>query len=168
MPDQIYITRRCYNLLHENYRKLKDEMPQLQTEIGREYEGGDNFHDNGSWETLVRAMSEVRGRLAEIELALNNGAIIDDLEINANVVSVGTTVEVENVATGEKMTYTILGPFETILKDHTEDDEMIIVVSNMSPIAEALMGATTDDIRHFKHQRIDRKLRIISIRCWRT
>ncbi|MEE0775460.1 MAG: GreA/GreB family elongation factor, partial [Bacillota bacterium] len=58
--------------------------------------------------------------------------IIDDDQFDAERVSIGSTVILEDVELGEKMEYTIVGSMEA--------DPMKAKISNESPVGSAILG----------------------------
>lgn len=72
-------------------------------------------------------------------MKLSNCVVIDVSRIaKTGKVIFGTTVDIANVASGERVTYTIVGEDEADIK--------VNKISNTSPIARALMGKEEGDV----------------------
>ncbi|MGZ3236985.1 MAG: transcription elongation factor GreA, partial [Burkholderiaceae bacterium] len=83
--------------------------------------------------------SFVEGRIAELEGKLGSAQIIDPalLEADGRIVF-ASTVDLEDLETGEKVTYQIVGTDEADLK--------LMKVSITSPIARAMIGKYAGDV----------------------
>ena len=83
--------------------------------------------------------SFTEGRIADIEGKLSNAEIIDITKVNANgKVVFGTTVELEELESGDIVVYQIVGEDEADIKKGR--------VSITSPIARALIGKEEEDV----------------------
>ena len=68
---------------------------------------------------------------------LENAVILDESSIDTSVVSLGSTVKVENTDLGATFTYDLVGS--------NESNPMEGKISDQSPIGAALMGKTAGD-----------------------
>ena len=68
---------------------------------------------------------------------LRNARIVKDDEITGKTVSLGTVVELCELATGERFSYTIVGSAEA--------DPLNFKISNESPIGKAILGRKKGD-----------------------
>ena len=85
---------------------------------------------------LTAELAELKSRrIAEIEEILTNAKIIESQK-GANVVALGTTVELTLDA--KTVTYTVVGPVEA--------NPLEGKISNESPIGEALLGKRVGDV----------------------
>jgi transcription elongation factor GreA len=81
----------------------------------------------------------VEGRIADLESKLSTCQIVDPTTINADGrVVFAATVDLENLETGEQVTYQIVGLDEADIK--------LSKVSITSPIARALIGKSIGDV----------------------
>ena len=80
----------------------------------------------------------MEARIAQLENMLKNAKVIDDDEIDINVVSLGSRVEVLDMEFDEKCVYTIVGS--------TEADPSKQKISDESPVGKALIGHKVDDV----------------------
>ncbi|MCL4762515.1 MAG: transcription elongation factor GreA [Burkholderiales bacterium] len=80
----------------------------------------------------------VEGRIAEVERKLANAQVIDPATLDADGrVVFGATVEIEDLDSGERSTYQIVGDDEADIKAGK--------ISINSPIARSLIGKTEGD-----------------------
>lgn len=125
--------------------KLKAELHQLKTverpwvinAISEARAQGD-LSENAEYEAAKDRQGFIEGRIQEIEGKLSVAQIIDPSEMDAGgKVVFGSTIELEDVDTGDKVTYQIVGEDEADIKFGR--------VNIGSPIARALIGKDEGD-----------------------
>ena len=114
------------------------ERPSVIAAIAEARAHGD-LSENAEYDAAKERQSFVEGRIVELEFKLSNAQIIDPklLDAEGNVVF-GATVELEDMASGQKVNYQIVGDDEADLK--------LDKVSISSPIARALIGKFPGDV----------------------
>ncbi|MEK7835875.1 MAG: transcription elongation factor GreA [Pseudomonadota bacterium] len=126
--------------------KLRAELHELKTvrrpgiiaAIAEARAHGD-LAENAEYAAAKERQSFVEGRIAEIESKLANAQIINPALLDADGRCVfGATVELEDMANGEVVTYQIVGDDEADIKQHK--------ISIGSPIARALIGKSAGDV----------------------
>ena len=129
----------------QGYKKLQEELRRLKTveryEVIKLIEFARSLGDlseNAEYETAKQRQSFVEGRIQELESKIGRAEIIDPAELkDKNRVTFGVKVKLENVDTGETVTYQLVGP------DESEPDHGFISIT--SPIGKALIGKQVDD-----------------------
>jgi transcription elongation factor GreA len=130
--------------------KLKSELHQLKTvdrpwvinAISEARAQGD-LSENAEYEAAKDRQGFVEGRIQEIEGKLSVAQIIDPSEMDAGgKVVFGSTIELEDEASGKKVTYQIVGEDEADIKFGR--------VNISSPIARALIGKDEGDSVEFQ------------------
>ena len=125
--------------------KLKAELHHLKTvdrpwvinAISEARAQGD-LSENAEYEAAKDRQGFIEGRIQEIEGKLSVAQIIDPSEMDAGgKVVFGSTIELEHVDTGDKVTYQIVGEDEADIKFGR--------VNIGSPIARALIGKDEGD-----------------------
>lgn len=126
--------------------KLRTELHELKTvrrpaiiaAIAEARSHGD-LSENAEYAAAKERQSFVEGRIAELESKLANAQIINPALLDADGRCVfGATVELEDMANGEVVTYQIVGDDESDIKQRK--------ISISSPIARALIGKTAGDV----------------------
>ena len=126
--------------------KLRAELHELKTvrrpaiiaAIAEARAHGD-LAENAEYAAAKERQSFVEGRIAEIESKLANAQIINPALLDADGRCVfGATVELEDMANGEVVTYQIVGDDEADIKQRK--------ISIGSPIARALIGKAAGDV----------------------
>jgi len=126
--------------------KLRAELQELKTvqraaiitAIAEARSHGD-LAENAEYHAAKERQSFIEGRIAEIETKLANAQIINPTLLDADGRCVfGATVELEDVASREIVTYQIVGEDEADIK--------LGKISIGSPIARALIGKYSGDV----------------------
>lgn len=114
------------------------ERPSVIAAIAEARAHGD-LSENAEYDAAKERQSFVEGRIVELESNLSNAQIIDPklLDAEGNVVF-GATVELEDMESGQKVSYQIVGDDEADLKQGK--------ISISSPIARALIGKFPGDV----------------------
>lgn len=127
------------NKLRTELENLKSVVrPRIVAAISEARAHGD-LKENAEYHAAKEQQSFSEGRIKEIEAKLSNAQIIDVTRVEANgKVIFGATIELENIDTGDMVTYQIVGEDEADIKEGR--------ISVGSPIARALIGKTVEDI----------------------
>ena len=145
--------------------RLKTELQRLKTEerpriiqaIAEAREHGD-LKENAEYHAAREQQSFCEGRINELESILSLAQIIDVATVGKNnpgKVVFGATVELEEVESGDKISYQIVGDIEADIKQNR------IAVS--SPVARAMIGKEEGDIAVVQAPSGIREYEIISI-----
>jgi transcription elongation factor GreA len=130
----------------EGARRLRAELQRLKT-VDRpavskalaEARGHGDISENADYDAAKERQGFIEGRIAEIGHKLAGAQVIDPAAIvdAGGHIVFGATVELEDTATGDRVTYQIVGEDEADLK-HGK-------ISVSSPIARALIGKSEGD-----------------------
>jgi transcription elongation factor GreA len=124
-------------LTPEGLEKLKAEIEHLSKDKRREVaerikearEFGD-ISENSEYDDAKNDQAMLEARIASLEDKLRSASVIDASELSADVVRVGSVVNVKDGSTS--LQYTIVGS--------TEADPAENRLSNESPVGKALLG----------------------------
>jgi transcription elongation factor GreA len=126
-------------LTPEGLRKLEEELEVLKTvkrkEIAERIRASKEFGDiseNAEYEDAKNEQAFVEGRIQQLDAMLRTAKVIDNHSAPADQITVGSTVRVKDLASGEQTAYTIVGSLEA---DPDQDR-----ISNESPVGQALLG----------------------------
>ena len=133
-------------LTREGLRKLEDELQDLKVnrrqEIAqkiKEARAQGDLSENSEYDQAKEDQGKNEGRILELEQMIKTATIIDDSASKAaGIVSLGSTVLLKDVETGDEETYTIVGT--------TEADPFENRISNESPVGAAILGRKVHDI----------------------
>jgi transcription elongation factor GreA len=126
--------------------KLKDELARLKNverhaviQAISEARAQGDLSENAEYEAAKDKQGFIEGRILEIESKLAAAQIIDPKTLNAEGrIVFGSTVDLEDEASGTQVTYQIVGDDEADLKQG--------LISISSPIARALIGKSEGDV----------------------
>jgi transcription elongation factor GreA len=125
-------------LLKDELQRLKHvERPAVINAISEARAQGD-LSENAEYDAAKERQSFIEGRIAELEGKLSAAQIIDPKLLDADGrVVFAATVTLEDLDSGDKVTYQIVGDDEADLKQSK--------ISISSPIARALIGKYAGD-----------------------
>lgn len=125
-------------LKNELHRLKTVERPSVIAAIAEARSHGD-LSENAEYDAAKERQGFVEGRIKELESKLSNAQIIDPTLLDADGRCVfGATVELEDLESGDTVTYQIVGEDEADVKASK--------ISVSSPIARALIGKYAGDI----------------------
>jgi transcription elongation factor GreA len=125
--------------------RLRDELEKLKTvdrpkviEAIAEARAHGDLKENAEYHAAREMQGFIEGRIKELEYTLSHAQVIDIASLNAGSrIVFGATVELADVDTDEKVTYTIVGDLESDIKHR--------MLSISSPVARALIGKFEGD-----------------------
>jgi len=137
--NKIPLTVKGAELMRAELQQLKTvERPKVIVSIQEARTHGD-LSENAEYDAAKERQSFIEGRIVELEGKLANAQIIDPAHVDADGRCVfGATVDLEEVGSGETVTYQIVGDDEADIKSGK--------ISISSPIARALIGKYSGDV----------------------
>jgi transcription elongation factor GreA len=151
------ITKRGAEKLKAELHRLKTkDRPEVINAIAEARAQGD-LSENAEYDAAKDRQGFIEGRIKEVEGKLAAAQIIDPSILDAGgKVVFGATVELEDEASGEKVTYQIVGEDEADLKHG--------LINIGSPIARALIGKEQGDTAEVQAPGGVRHYEIIDVR----
>lgn len=137
--SSVPITKFGAELLKEELARLKTkDRPAVINAISEARAQGD-LSENAEYDAAKERQSFIEGRIADLEGKLSAAQIIDPVLLDAEGrIVFGSTVRLEDMESGDEVTYQIVGVDEADLKEKK--------VSITSPIARALIGKYAGDV----------------------
>jgi transcription elongation factor GreA len=129
----------------EGAARLKAELHRLKTverpaviQALAEARSHGDLSENADYDAAKERQGFIEGRISELESKLAHAQVINPADIDAEGrIVFGATVEVEDLDSGERSTYQIVGDDEADIKESK--------ISVNSPIARALFGRREGD-----------------------
>lgn len=151
------LTVRGAELLRAELHELKSvQRPAIIAAIAEARSHGD-LSENAEYSAAKERQSFIEGRIAEVESKISNAQIIDPATIDNDGRCVfGATVDLEDMTSGGKVTYQIVGDDEADIKEGK--------ISISSPIARALIGKYEGDVAEVQAPGGVREYEIVGIR----
>ncbi len=132
-------------LTFRGLKKIEDELEFLKTvrrkEVAERIKQAIAFGDiseNSEYDEAKNEQAQVEERIMKLENMLKKARVIDEDDISLDKVSIGTTVQVEDLEFNETVEYTIVGSAEA--------DPYDLKISNDSPVGRALLGKEIGDV----------------------
>ena len=150
-----YMSQEGYdNLVAELHELESVELPKVREAIAEARDKGD-LSENFEYHAAKRAQARLLSRISFKQKVLANARVIDMSRLSANSVQLLCKVEMTNLASDKKMTYTIVSPHEADIHEGK--------ISIKSPIAQALLNKKVGDVVEVKVPAGVMKLRIENI-----
>ena len=143
--------------LRDELHRLKTvERPNVIAAIAEARSHGD-LSENAEYDAAKERQGFIEGRIMEVEGKLSNAQIIDPQLLDTDGRCVfASTVELEDLDTGQVVTYQIVGEDEADIKAGK--------VSVSSPIARALIGKYAGDVTEVQAPGGVREFEILDVR----
>jgi transcription elongation factor GreA len=150
------MTPRGYKHLQEELKRLTSvERPKIVKEIEEARAHGD-ISENAEFHAAKERQGQIESRIAQVNDRLGRAQVIEPRGQSDDRVRFGATIEIEDLESGERLTWQIVG------EDEADAKEGRISVS--SPIARALLGKELDATIRVEVPRGTREVVILEIR----
>jgi transcription elongation factor GreA len=158
MAEKVHMTRRGYERLREEVKRLKaEERPRLVEAIRRAREHGD-VSENAEFEAAREQQAHVESRIRILEDRIARAEVVDPSAVPLDRVRFGLTVVLEDVQSGEELTYTLVG------EDEVDVAQGLISVS--SPVGRAVINREEGEEVTVRAPAGARRLEVRAIRRW--
>lgn len=150
-----YMSQEGYDKLVEELRRLEAiERPKASAAIAEARDKGD-LSENSEYDAAREAQAHLEDKINRIKLTLSEAKIVDTSRLSSDAVQILSKVEMTNLTTKAKMTYTIVSENEADLKQGK--------ISIKTPIAQGLLNKRVGDEVEIRIPRGTIKLRIDKI-----
>lgn len=155
--NKIPLTVAGAEQLRAELHRLKTvERPSVIEAIAEARSHGD-LSENAEYDAAKERQGFIEGRIKDVEGTLSNAQIIDPALLDADGRCVfGATVELEDLGSGDSVTYQIVGEDEADIKQGK--------ISVSSPVARALIGKYAGDVAEVQAPGGTREYEIVDIR----
>ena len=132
-----YMSEEGYNKIVAELKQLESvELPRVRDAISEARAQGD-LSENFEYHAAKREQGRLLGRIRFLQRVLEHSRVIDRSLLGSDSVGLLTKVEMTNLNTNAKMTYTLVSPHEADIRQGK--------MSIKSPIAQALAGKKPGD-----------------------
>jgi len=137
MLQRMPITKQGYDALQKELSRLeREERPKVIKAIAEARAHGD-VSENAELEAAREKQGLVEGMIQGLQEKLSTCEIVDCSDLDVERVVFGCTVIIENMDSGERAKYRLVGPYES--------DVAKGMISVTSPIGQALIGKVIGD-----------------------
>ena len=131
-------------LTREGLKRYEDELHELKVvrrkevaqKIKEAREQGD-LSENAEYDAAKDEQRDIEARIEELEKILKNVEVVDDEDVTADRVMIGSSIRIFDIEYNEELSYKIVGS--------TEANSIKGKISNESPVGKALIGAHVGD-----------------------
>lgn len=132
-----YMSEEGYNELVAELEQLeKVDLPAARDAIAEARDKGD-LSENFEYHAAKREQGRILGRIRFKRRVLEHARVLDRSRLKSDVVGLLSRVEITNLANNMRMTYMVVSPHETNLREGK--------ISIKSPIGQALLGKQAGD-----------------------
>jgi len=129
-------------------------IPKNSADIAKAKDSGD-LTDNADFRAAIQEQHVLNAKAIEMGEELQRARPIEPAMVHTEHVSIGSRVTVENAATGERRTLSILGPWDS--------DAEHGVIAYVAPLAQALLRRRVGDEVPFSHAGEAATYRIVEV-----
>ena len=134
---QMLYTKEGYQALVDELKYLKGtKREEVKEAIATARSFGD-LSENSEYDEARNEQAKVEARIKELEELIDNALLVDETKIDTSVISIGSTVKVQDKKRKTEMEYSIVGSNQV--------DPINRMISDQSPIGKALMGKKAGD-----------------------
>ena len=131
-------------LTREGLKRYEDELHELKVvrrkevaqKIKEAREQGD-LSENAEYDAAKDEQRDIEARIEELEKILKNVEVVDDEDVTADRVMIGSSIRIFDIEYNEELSYKIVGS--------TEANSIKGKISNESPVGKALIGTHVGD-----------------------
>ena len=135
--DRVPVTRQGFEALRKELQNLKKiERPRNIKAIEEARAHGD-LSENAEYAAAKDRQGFIEGRINELEFKLANIDIIETDKLPKDRAVFGSKVVLENIETGEDVSYQLVGPDESDIENGR--------ISVSSPLGKAILGRKPGD-----------------------
>ena len=157
MAEKILLTKeKEAEIKKELERLIQEERPKVIKAIQEAREQGD-LSENADYDAAKNRQAEIEAKIKEYQAIIDHAEIIDDKseKKSTNRVKVGTKVKILDMSDEDTYEYAIVGEVEA---DPDQDK-----ISNVSPLAMAILDHTEGEIVEIKGVEKPYKVKILKI-----
>ena len=150
-----YMSQEGYDKLVAELQRLEAvERPKASAAIAEARDKGD-LSENSEYEAAKEAQAHLEDKINRLKLTISAAKIVDVSRLSSDAVQILSKVELTNLGTNAKMTYTIVSEQEANLREGK--------ISIQTPIAQGLLNKKVGDVVEIQVHRGTMQLRIESI-----
>ena len=150
-----YMSQEGYDKLVAELQRLESiERPKASSAIAEARDKGD-LSENSEYEAAKEAQAHLEDKINKLKLTIAEAKIVDTSRLSADAVQILSKVDLTNLSTKQKMTYTIVSEQEANLREGK--------ISITTPIAQGLLNKKVGDVVEIKVPRGTINLQIDNI-----
>jgi transcription elongation factor GreA len=159
-PDEVVLTPEGYAKLEEEYRRLTaSTRVEAASRLSQALQVAGDLADNPEYLDAQNEVDLIEKRISRLERTLHAARVLRPDELSSRIVSLGSTVVLEDLDDGVREEY--------LLVSSAESDPSAGRLSSESPVGRAIAGHHEGDVVDACAPHLVRHLRIVQLRAAR-
>lgn len=154
MAREVKLTKAGYERLMKQLEQERERLQEATKILQELMESSDDYDDSGL-EAAKQEKAQIEARIDSLEDVLSRAVILE--EGSGEVIGLGSVVELEDPATGERLEVQVVSPAEASVL------ETPMKISDASPMGKALLGHRVGDVLALDTPRGRKEFRVVAV-----
>lgn len=154
MAREVKLTKAGYERLMKQLEQERERLQEATKILQELMESSDDYDDSGL-EAAKQEKARIEARIDSLEDVLSRAVILE--EGTGEVIGLGSVVELEDPATGERLSVQVVSPAEASVL------ETPMKISDASPIGKALLGHRVGDVLSLDTPKGKKEFRVVAV-----
>jgi len=154
MVREVKLTKAGYERLMKQLEQERERLQEATKILQELMESSDDYDDSGL-EAAKQEKARIEARIDSLEDVLSRAVIME--EGTGEVIGLGSVVELEDPATGERLSVQVVSPAEASVL------ETPMKISDASPMGKALLGHRVGDVLSLDTPKGKKEFRVVAV-----
>jgi transcription elongation factor GreA len=154
MAREVKLTKAGYERLMKQLEQERERLQEATKILQELMESSDDYDDSGL-EAAKQEKARIEARIDSLEDVLSRAVILE--EGTGEVIGLGSVVELEDPATGERLSVQVVSPAEASVL------ETPMKISDASPMGKALLGHRVGDVLSLETPKGKKEFRVVAV-----
>ena len=154
MAREVKLTKAGYERLMKQLEQERERLQEATKILQELMESSDDYDDSGL-EAAKQEKARIEARIDSLEDVLSRAVILE--EGTGEVIGLGSVVELEDPATGERLSVQVVSPAEASVL------ETPMKISDASPMGRALLGHRVGDVLSLDTPKGKKEFRVVAV-----
>jgi len=154
MAREVKLTKAGYERLMKQLEQERERLQEATRILQELMESSDDYDDSGL-EAAKQEKARIEARIDSLEDVLSRAVILE--EASGEVIGLGSVVELEDPATGERLEVQVVSPAEASVL------ETPMKISDASPMGKALLGHRVGDVLSLETPKGKKEFRVVAV-----
>jgi transcription elongation factor GreA len=154
MAREVKLTKAGYERLMKQLEQERERLQEATKILQELMESSDDYDDSGL-EAAKQEKARIEARIDSLEDVLSRAVILE--EGTGEVIGLGSVVELEDPATGERLSVQVVSPAEASVL------ETPMKISDATPMGKALLGHRVGDVLSLDTPKGKKEFRVVAV-----
>ncbi|KOX90922.1 Transcription inhibitor protein Gfh1 [Thermus aquaticus] len=154
MAREVKLTKAGYERLMKQLEQERERLQEATKILQELMESSDDYDDSGL-EAAKQEKARIEARIDSLEDVLSRAVILE--EGTGEVIGLGSVVELEDPATGERLSVQVVSPAEASVLENP------MKISDASPMGKALLGHRVGDVLSLDTPKGKKEFRVVAV-----